>query len=190
MFRYIHTCSVTYIHVPLHTYMFRYIHTCSVTYIHVPITCIRTYTYIYIYVYICVYIYIYIYIYIYTSIHPYIHTYTHTEMVCSSYQYAITPTTHIRTYTHTHTYIHTYPHTHIHRRGMFLVSVCNNSNQTHTRAHTHTHTHTYIHTYMHTHTQEGYVPRIGMQYHWNNSNHKGEKFTSFDDFLSDMKHGR
>ena len=44
MFMYIHTCTCTYIHVPVHTYMYLYLYTCTCTYIHVPV---HTYMYMY-----------------------------------------------------------------------------------------------------------------------------------------------
>lgn len=37
----------------------------------------------------------------------------------------------------------------------------------------------------HKFTQQGFLPRIGMQYHWTNRN-----YTNFDDFLMDLKHNK
>jgi len=38
--------------------------------------------------------------------------------------------------------------------------------------------------------EEGYVQRVGMQYHWHNSDHEGHKYDSFDAFLAELKQSR
>ena len=84
------TCTLTYLHIYLHTYILTYLHTYILTYL---LTYLHTYLHTYILTYLHTYLLTYLHTYILTYLHTYIFTYIHTFI---------------------HSYIHTFIHPYIH----------------------------------------------------------------------------